>query len=263
MLNLRQPIKTVQRFFRFLGELSYFGLKAVWSAFRPPFEVAYFLVVTEEIGWQSLPLILAAGISLGIVLTMHTRSTLVAFGAEAMIPALQSSSFFNEIGPLVTGLLIAGRVGAGIGAELANMRVTEQIDAIESLSIDSFKMLVVTRVVACILMLPLLTVFMDFSSLVGGYVSEYFASGSSLRLFLDRAFESMELANYIAPTLKTAVFGFIIGSVSCFYGFTTNEGSDGVRRASTNSVVVSSLMIIVADITLVKGIFFLFPGTAL
>jgi phospholipid/cholesterol/gamma-HCH transport system permease protein len=219
--------------------------------------------VSEEIGWQSLPLILAAGLSLGVVLTMHTRSTLVAFGAEAMIPALQSSSFFNEIGPLVTGLLIAGRVGAGIGAELANMRVTEQIDAVESLSIDSFKLLVVTRVVACILMLPLLTIFMDFSALVGGYISEYFASGISVQLFLDRAFQTIQLANYVAPTLKTTVFGFIIGSVSCFYGFTINEGSDGVRRASTNSVVVSSLMIIVADITLVKGIFFLFPGTAL
>jgi phospholipid/cholesterol/gamma-HCH transport system permease protein len=259
----RQAIQTIQRFFRFLGELSYFGLKALWSAFRPPFEFAYFLVVCEEVGWQSLPLILAAGVSLGVVLTMHTRSTLVSFGAEAMIPALQSSSFFNELGPLVTGLLIAGRVGAGIGAELANMRVTEQIDAIESLSIDSFKMLVVTRVIACILMLPLLTIFMDFSALLGGYISEYFASGTSVQLFLERAFESMELANYIAPTLKTTVFGFIIGSVSCFYGFTINEGSDGVRRASTNSVVISSLMIIVADITLVKGIFFLFPGSAL
>ncbi len=260
---MRPPIQTIQRFFRFLGELSYFGLKALWSAFRPPFEYAYFLVVCEEIGWQSLPLILAAGVSLGVVLTMHTRSTLVAFGAEAMIPALQSSSFFNELGPLVTGLLIAGRVGAGIGAELANMRVTEQIDAIESLSIDSFKMLVVTRVVACILMLPLLTIFMDFAALLGGYISEYFAAGTSVQLFLERAFQSMELANYIAPTLKTTVFGFIIGSVSCFYGFTINEGSDGVRRASTNSVVISSLTIIVADITLVKGIFFLFPGTAL
>jgi len=194
---------------------------------------------------------------------MHTRSTLVAFGAEAMIPALQASSFFNEIGPLVTGLLIAGRVGAGIGAELANMRATEQIDAIETLSIDSFKFLVVTRVVACTLMLPLLTVFMDFSSLIGGYLSEYFASGTSVQLFVARAFQSMQLANYIAPTLKTAVFGWIIGSVSCFYGFTINEGSSGVRRAATNSVVVSSLMIIVSDITLVKGIFFLFPGTAL
>ncbi len=92
---MRQAIQTLQRFFRFLGELSYFGFKALWSAFRPPFEFGYFLMVTEEIGWQSLPLILAAGISLGVVLTMHTRSTLVAFGAEAMIPALQASSFFN------------------------------------------------------------------------------------------------------------------------------------------------------------------------
>jgi phospholipid/cholesterol/gamma-HCH transport system permease protein len=106
----------------------------------------------------------------------HTRSTLVQFGAEVMIPTLQSASFFNELGPLVTGLLVAGRVGAGIGAGIANMRVTEQIDAIESLSVDAFKMLVVTRIVACILILPMLTVFMDFAGLAGGFLSEYLVS---------------------------------------------------------------------------------------
>src|SRR5271168_4682735 len=147
------------KFFAFIGEVSLFGLKALVDTFRPPFEWEFFVHEIEEIGWRSLPLILSAGFALGVVLSMHTRGTLVSFGAEALIPSLQSASFFNELGPLVTGLLISGRVGAGIGAELSNMRGTEQIDAIDAMSADSFRGLVVTRVLACIVVLPMLTVF--------------------------------------------------------------------------------------------------------
>ena len=250
-------------FFRFVGSVSFFGLDALREAFLPPYEGKYFLRQVVEIGWRSLPLLLAAGFALGVVMTLHTRSTLIQFGAEAMIPSLQSMSFFNELGPLVTGLLIAGRVGAGIGAELANMRATEQIDAIESLSIDSFKFLAVTRILACMLALPLLTTFMDFAGLMGGYVSEHFSSQISFSLYLNRAFDGVALANLIPPTLKTTVFGFIIGTVSSYFGYTINEGSDGVRRASTNSVVLSSLLIILSDVILVKAIFFLFPEHAI
>ena len=185
------------------------------------------------------------------------------FGASAMIPTVQALAFFVEIGPLVAGLLLAGRVGSGIGAVLANMRATEQIDGIESLSIDSFKFLVVPRVVACVVVLPLLTLFMDFAGLLGGFFSEYGSSRISFQLYLSRAFVDLQWSNFIAPTLKTAVFGFIIGTVSSYFGYTTNEGAQGVGRASTNSVVVSSLLIILADIVLVKCIFFAFPDNAL
>jgi phospholipid/cholesterol/gamma-HCH transport system permease protein len=250
------------RFFKFIGEMSSFGLKALVDTFRPPCEWEFFMTQIEEIGWRSLPLILAAGFALGIVLSMHTRVTLLQFGAEALIPSLQSAAFFNELGPLITALLVAGRVGAGIGAGMANMRVSEQIDALESLSVDSFKLLVVTRIVACILILPMLTLFMDFASLAGGFLAECFASHISLQLYVDRAFKTVEWANFIPPTLKTSVFGFIIGTVSGYFGYTTDEGSAGVQRAATNSVVLSSLLIILADVVLVKAIFFLFPRNA-
>jgi phospholipid/cholesterol/gamma-HCH transport system permease protein len=253
----------VGRFFNFLGEVTLFGLKAIRDVMRPPWECEYLLKQFYDIGVGSLLLILTSGFALGVVMSLHTRSTLVQFGAEAEIPTFQAMAFFNEIGPLVAALLIAGRVGAGIGAELANMRATEQIDAIETLSIDSFKFLVVTRITACTIMLPLLTIFMNAAGVFGGYVAEHVASHLSWRLYLTRAFDGVALANFIPPTLKTAVFGYLIGTISCFFGYTTNEGSDGVRRASTNSVVISSLVVILADVILVKCIFFLFPDQAI
>lgn len=250
-------------FFEFVGRVTLFGLRAIRDAFRPPYEGQYLLKQFQNIGVASLPLIAASGLALGVVMTLHTRSTLVQFGAEAEIPTFQAQAFFNEIGPLVAALLVAGRVGAGIGAELANMRATEQIDAIETLSVDSFKLLVVTRILACTLMLPLLTVFMNAMGVLGGFFSEHVISNLSWRLYIERAFGGIFVANYVPPTLKTAVFGFLIGTISSYFGYTTNEGSDGVRRASTNSVVVSSLAIILADVVLVKCIFFLYPDQAI
>jgi phospholipid/cholesterol/gamma-HCH transport system permease protein len=251
------------RILDFAGTLTLFALKVVANVFRLPVELDQIWAEVGEMGARSLPLIASSGFALGVVMTLHTRSTLVMFGAGAMIPRLQSLSFFVEIGPLVAALLVAGRVGAGIGAVLANMRATEQIDAIEALSIDSFKFLVVPRVLACILALPLLTTFIDFCGLFGGFLSEYALSHLSLRLYMTRAFAGVAWSNFVPPTLKTAVFGFIIGTVSSFFGYTTNEGAEGVGRAATNSVVVSSLLVILADVILVKIIFLIFPGNAI
>lgn len=247
----------------FVGKVNLFGLRTMIDAIRRPFEVAQILRQIAEIGAKSLLLVISSGFALGMVMTLHTRGTLVTFGAEALIPTVQSLGFFVEIGPLVAALLVSGRVGSGIGAVLANMRATEQIDGIESLSIDSFKFLVVPRVIACIVSMPLLTLFIDFAGLMGGFVSEHASSGISFYLYLSRAFASLEWSNFVAPTAKTAVFGFIIGTVSSYFGYTTNEGSQGVGRAATNSVVVSSLLIIFVDVILVKCIFFLFPENAL
>jgi phospholipid/cholesterol/gamma-HCH transport system permease protein len=249
--------------FEFIGNLSLFGLRVIADFLSPPFEWAQIKRQLAEVGYKSLLLIISAGFALGTVMTFHTRSTLISFGAGALIPTVQSLAFFVEIGPLVAALLLAGRAGSGIGAVLANMRATEQIDGIESLSIDSFKFLVVPRVVACVVALPILTLFMDFSGLMGGFLSESVASKISLNLYLTRAFTDLEWSNFIPPVLKTAVFGFIIGTVSSFFGYTTNEGAQGVGKAATNSVVASSLLIILADVILIKCIFFAFPEHAL
>src|ERR1700744_6036931 len=182
----RSHVRWLSKSFEFVGKLGLFSLRVFADALRPPFEFAQLSRQLAEGGSKSLALIIVSGFAMGAVMTLHTRNPLVTFGATAMIPSVQAVSFFVEIGPLVAGLLLAGRVGSGIGAVLANMRVTEQIDAIESLSIDSFKFLVVPRVLACVVALPLLTLFMDFAGLLGGYLAEYSSSGVSFSLYITR-----------------------------------------------------------------------------
>jgi phospholipid/cholesterol/gamma-HCH transport system permease protein len=242
------------------GELTLFGLRAIRDAFRRPLEGQEIFRQVYEVGWRSLPLIAAAGFAVGVVLSMHTRASLERFGAEALIPAGLALALIKETGPLVTGLLFAGRVGAGIGAEVGAMRVSEQIDALESLAVDSFKYLAVTRVIACVLAMPILTTVMNFTGIVGGFVAETAISGTSFALYFDRAFSLIDFADYIPATMKTCVFGFIIGTVSTYLGYNTSGGTAGVGQASTRSVVFSSILVILSNVVLVKTIFFMFPG---
>jgi len=158
-------------FFATVGALAVFAGRAVVEAFRPPYDVAEILRHVYQFGLRSMPLIVTAGFAIGVVLSMHTRASLERFGAEAMIPAGLAIALIRETGPLTAGLLVAGRVGAGIGAEIGAMRVTEQIDALEASAVDAFKYLVVTRVVACMVAMPVLTTMMNFSGVIGGYVS--------------------------------------------------------------------------------------------
>lgn len=260
-IRKRGGMRSSLRYFEFVGSVSRFAFRVIANVFRVPFEFEQIWMQIGEIGARTLPLVSSSGLALGIIMTLHTRSSLAAFGAQAVVPKLQALSFFVEVGPLVAALLVAGRVGAAIGAVLANMRATEQIDAVEVLSIDSFKMLVVPRVVACVLAVPLLTTFMDLCGLVGGYFSEYMSTRLSLQLYVTRAFSGVDWIDFVPATLKTSVFGFIIGTISSFFGYTTNEGAEGVGRAATNSVVVSSLLIILADVILVKIIFLVWPET--
>lgn len=253
----------VHGLFGFVGNLGIFAFQAVRDVFTRKMEFQQVWLQLEEVGWRSSPLIVACGLALGVVMTLHTRSTLAQFGAAGLVPSAQAQAFLGELGPLIVGLLVAGRVGSGIGAELANMRVTEQIDALETFSIESFNFLVVPRILACIIAMPILTTFMNTCGLVGGYIADHMIDHISLQLYMDGAFGAVVWSNFIPPTMKTAIFGFIIGVVSCYYGYTINEGARGVRKAATKSVVFSSLLIILADIILVKLIFFFYPDSAI
>jgi phospholipid/cholesterol/gamma-HCH transport system permease protein len=245
-----------------VGDLSIFGARALFEMWRPPYEVRETLRQIYELGFRSVPLIAASGLAVGVVLSMHTRATLERFGAESMIPAGLAIALVRETGPLTAGLLLSGRIGAGIGAELAAMKVTEQIDALEATAVDSFKYLVVTRVAACMLSLPLLVTIMNFTGMAGGLIAEGLISGMSPSLYFQHAFSAVQFHDYLPATLKTIVFGFIIGTMSSYLGVTTTQGTEGVGRASTRSVVFSSILIITSNVLLVRIIFFLFPEAA-
>ncbi len=257
LIRILDPVELALGWF---GGLCLFACQVLRQSVHRPLELAEFVKQIFEIGWRSAPLIALSGLAVGSVLSMHTRSTLERFGAESMIPTALAFALVKETGPLVTGLLISGRVGAGIGAELGGMRVTEQIDALESLAVDSFKYLVVTRVAACVVSLPLLTVLMNFAGMLGGFLAETVIARTSFTYYFNTAFSSLSFSDYIPPTLKTMAFGFIIGTTSSYLGYNASGGAEGVGRASTQSVVLSSMFLIALNVILVKFIFFLYPG---
>ena len=245
-----------------VGDASLFAFRAARESFTPPFEFRETVRQVYELGYRSAPLIAVAGVAVGVVMSMHTRASLERFGAESMIPGGLAIALVRETGPLVTGLLLSGRIGAGIGAELGAMRVTEQIDALEASAVDAFRYLVVTRLIACVIALPLLTTIMNFAGIVGGFLAESAVSGMSVELYFTRAFSLIDLSDYVPATLKTMVFGFIIATVSSYLGYTTESGTEGVGRASTRAVVLSSMLIIIVNVVLVRLIFFVFPQAA-
>src|SRR5437762_11265412 len=264
MANSAQaPPNLVRTMFSEAGLMSAFALRAIRVAFQRPLELRELAHQVYMIGWRSLPLVVTSGLAIGVVLSMHTRATMERFGAEALIPAALAIAMISETGPLMTGLLVSGRVGAGIGAELGGMKVTEQIDALESLAVDSFHHLAVTRIIACMIALPILTTIMNFSGLIGGFLAETAISNVSLRLYFHQAFAGIGFVDYALPTLKTVVFGFIIVTVSPYLGYTTTGGSEGIGRASTRSVVLASMVLIVINVLLVRIVFLLFPAGAL
>ena len=253
---IREMFAWLLNFIEAAGDLGIFGARAARELFRPPFEVSEVTNQVLDLGTRSVPLILVSGLALGMVMALHSSESMSRFGAEALVPAAVSIGMIRVLGPLVTGLLISGRVGAGIGAQLAGMRVTQQIDAIEALAVDSFKYLVVTRVLACVLVLPILTVLMDFSGVAGGMLLQMAFTHMSVKLFIHDAFAPLSLSDYVPTVLKTTVFGLIIGVVASYIGYNAKGGAHGVGLASTRSVVMCSLLLILIDVILVKLSFF-------
>ena len=261
--NITQVVELVKGFlgpfFEWFGELGIFCGRLVRAALTPPYEGRELIRQIDEVGSKSLLLVSLAGAAIGVVLSLETSASLIRFGAESMLPSVIIISIIREMGPIITGLIVCGRVGAGIGAELGSMKVTEQIDAMEASAVNPYRFLVATRVLACTLVLPLLTLAADFSGIVMGWVANTISEPISLRLFLDTGFKNATFNDFLAPTIKTAVFGLIIGVIACFQGMRATGGTEGVGRAATNSVVLSSLFIILADVLLVRLILIFFP----
>jgi phospholipid/cholesterol/gamma-HCH transport system permease protein len=257
----QQPVSLnpIAAFLAWFGELGVFLWRVFTSALTPPYEFAEFFRQLDEIGSKSLPLIVAAGGAIGVVLALETRNSLVRFGAKSLLPTTIIFSVITEMGPIITGLIVSGRVGAGIGAELAAMRVTEQIDAIEASAVNPYKLLAATRILACIVAMPLLTLLASASGVLMGWVTATLIEPISLTHFISVGFKGAGFKDFLPPTFKTGVYGFIIGSIACFTGMRTKGGAAGVGNAATTSVVLSSLFVILSDVILVKLILILFP----
>jgi phospholipid/cholesterol/gamma-HCH transport system permease protein len=241
-------IKTQVNFFLIeIGNMSYFTSRFFKEVFKRPFEFKEFLRQCYQMGNRSLLLVVVTGFIIGLVIDLQTRPTLMEFGAESWMPSMVSISIVREIGPIITALVCAGRIGSGIGAELGSMRVTEQIDAMEVSGTNPFKYLVVTRVLAITLMLPLLVIVGDAVALFGSYLVENVKGHVSFTLYFNQVFESLEFGDIIPATIKSFFFGLAIGIVGCFKGYYCEKGTEGVGKAANSAVVFTSLLLFIID----------------
>ena len=257
--SLRSKPNPIVATLEWFGELGAFSWTVLRAAVTPPFQIAEFVRQLDEIGAKSLPLVALAGSSIGVVLALETRYSLARFGAKSLLPATIVFAIVTEMGPIITGLVVSGRVGAGIGAELAAMKVTEQIDAIEASAVDPYKLLAATRVAACIVVLPLLTLAASFFGIIFGWVTATLMEPITLMRFINDGFRGAGFKDFLAPTFKTCVYGMIIGIIASFQGMRARGGAEGVGSSATTSVVLSSLFLILSDVILVKVIQILFP----
>ncbi|MBT8244451.1 MAG: ABC transporter permease [Winogradskyella sp.] len=247
MLSIQSIGGQLNRFFIEIGELSYFAGRYFKEAVRPPFEYKELLRQCYSMGNRSLLLVAITGFIIGLVLTLQTRPTLLEFGAVSWIPSMVGISIVREIGPMITALVCAGRIGSGIGAELGSMRVTEQIDAMEVSGTNPFKYLVVTRILATTLMIPLLVIVGDAIALYGSFLVENLKGNVSFTLYFNQVFDALEFGDIVPATIKSFFFGFAIGLVGCFKGYYCKKGTAGVGKAANSAVVFTSLLLFIID----------------
>ena len=246
------PDSAFGRFFSEVSSMTVFSLRFFKEVWRPPYEFGELMKQCFQVGYKSLPLVVITGFIIGLVLTVQSRPTLAKFGAASLLPAMVAVSIVREIGPVITALIFAGKVGSGIGAELASMNVTQQIDAMKVSGTNPFKYLVVTRVLAATLMLPLLVVFADAVGLLGSFVGVNLKGHVSANLFFLQVFQSIEFKDLFPAVIKTFFFGFAIGLVGCHKGYHSNKGTEGVGTAANSAVVLGSLMVFLIDLIAVQ-----------
>lgn len=235
-----------------IGEITRFMARLFMEFFRKGYEFKEMLRQCFFLGYKSLGLVITTGFIIGLVITIQSRPTLVKFGAEAWLPGMISVSLVREIVPVITALICAGKIGSGIGAELGSMKVTEQIDAMEVSGTNPFKYLVATRVLAVTLMVPLLVIFADAVSLYGGYLGVNLRGSISWNLYWAQVMDSLSFGDIIPSITKTFFFGFAIGIIGCYKGYTTQRGTEGVGWSANAAVVISSLVVFVLDLVAVQ-----------
>jgi phospholipid/cholesterol/gamma-HCH transport system permease protein len=222
------------------------------ETFSRDFEFKEFWRQCFQIGNKSLPLVSITGVIIGLVLTIQSRPVLVDFGAVTMLPGMVAISIIREMGPVITALICAGKIGSGMGAELGSMKVTEQIDAMEVSSINPMRYLVVTRVLAATLMIPLLILYADALGILGSWAGANIKGDVSFVLFFNQAFGPVEFMDFLPAVVKSFFFGGVIGIVGCYKGYSAGRGTESVGVAANSAVVLASLSVIIVDMIAVQ-----------
>jgi phospholipid/cholesterol/gamma-HCH transport system permease protein len=234
------------------GDLAKFTSAFFRTLLKPRQEYHEFFRQCYWVGYKSLPLVCVTAFIMGLVLTIQSRPTLVEFGAESMLPSMVAISLVREIAPVITALICAGKIGSGIGAELGSMRVTEQIEAMEVSGTNPFKYLVVTRVAATTLTLPVLASLSNAISIYGGYLGVNIRGNVSWNLYWTQVFDSLSYGDVLPSIAKTFFFGFAIGLVGCYKGYYSKKGTEGVGRSANSAVVLASLLVFIIDLIAVQ-----------
>jgi phospholipid/cholesterol/gamma-HCH transport system permease protein len=237
----------VLRFLAESGKVMIFSFKTLTWAFRPPFDIRNLLKQMEEVGIKSVPVVLITGAFTGMVLALQSYTGFKRFNAEAFVGTVVALSMTRELGPVLSGLMVSGRVGSAMAAELGTMQVTEQIDALYTLATNPIKYLIVPRFLASVIIMPILAVFADVVGILGGYLVSVNLLGSNPTIYVRRTFDYLDLDDIYIGLLKATVFGMIISIIGCYQGFHTQGGAEGVGKATTKAVVMSSLLILIAN----------------
>jgi phospholipid/cholesterol/gamma-HCH transport system permease protein len=255
---IRLSEKTIEKtekannFFTEVADIFLFITRTFKETFSRDFEFREFLHQCFQIGNKSLPLISVTGIIMGLVLTIQSRPALVNFGAVSMLPGMVAISIIREMWPVITALICAGKIGSGMGAELGSMRVTEQIDAMEVSSTNPMRFLIVTRVLAATLMIPLLVLYADGLGIMGSWAGANIKGEVSFVLFFNQAFGHVHFMDFLPAVIKTFFFGAVIGLVGCYKGYTAGRGTESVGIAANSAVVLASLLVIIVDLIAVQ-----------
>ncbi|WP_443192774.1 MlaE family ABC transporter permease [Mucilaginibacter sp. KACC 22063] len=245
-------INSLKTTFTDLYKVCMFILRFFKEAFTPPYEFKELMRQCYEVGVRSLALITLTGFIVGMIFTKQSRPSLSEFGAQSWLPSLVSIAIMRALAPLVTALIIAGRVGSSIGAEIGSMRVTEQIDAMEVSGTHPFKYLVCIRVLATTISVPLLATYTAFVAMMGGYLNVHTNEGTSYSTFIEQAFEPLTYIDFESSLIKSIVFGFTVGMVGCYKGYNSSRGTEGVGKAANSAVVTGMFLVFIEEILIVQ-----------
>ena len=244
--------KSLLNFFTTLYDIHKFILRFFKEAFVPPFEFKEIMRQCYQVGVRSFTLITVTGFIVGVIFTKQSRPSLAEFGATSWIPSLVSIAIMRALAPLVTALIAAGKVGSSIGAELGSMRVTEQIDAMEVSGTKPFKYLVVTRVLATTICIPILATYTGFIAILGGYLNVATNEGTAYSTYMQQIFEPLTFVDFTSSLIKSMFFGFTIGIVGCYQGYNSSKGTEGVGKAANGAVVTAMFLVFVEEVLIVQ-----------